>query len=43
MDEAVERILLQLASWEKQKQLLARLSNLESGLKALRPDPTDAF
>jgi hypothetical protein len=41
--EAVERVLLQFASREKQEQVLARLSNVESGLKNLGWDVTDQF
>jgi hypothetical protein len=43
VEEAVERILLEFVSREKQERLLARLSDVEAGLNALRPDPTDAF
>jgi Zn-finger nucleic acid-binding protein len=43
VNEGVERVLLKLASQEKQEQLLARLSNLESGLKNLGWDVTDEF
>ena len=43
VEEAVERVLLQFASREKQEQLLTRLSNLESGLKNLGWDVTDQF
>ena len=43
VDEAVERILLEFVPREKLERLLARLSNVEAGLNALRPDPTDAF
>ena len=43
VEEAVERVLLQFASREKQEQLLARLSNVESGLKNLGWDVTDQF
>jgi hypothetical protein len=32
-----------LYPWRNREQLLARLSNVESGLNALRLDPTDAF
>jgi hypothetical protein len=43
VSEGVERVVLKLASQEKQGQLLARLSNLESGLKKLGWDVTDEF
>jgi hypothetical protein len=43
VDEALERILLEFVPREKQERLLARLSNVEAGINALRPDPTDAF
>jgi hypothetical protein len=43
VNEGVKRVLLKLASQEKQEQLLARLSNLESGLKRLGWDVTDEF
>jgi len=43
VNEGVKRVLLKLASQEKQEQLLARLSNVESGLKRLGWDVTDEF
>jgi hypothetical protein len=43
VEEAVERILLEFVPREKLERLLARLSNVEAGINALRPDPTDAF
>ena len=41
VDEGVKRVLLKLASQEKQQQLLTRLSNVEAGLKKLGWDVTD--
>ena len=41
VDEGVKRVLLKLASQEKQEQLLTRLSNVEAGLKNLGWDVTD--
>jgi hypothetical protein len=43
VNEAVERVLLKLASKEKQEQLLMRLSNVEAGLEKLGWDVTDGL
>jgi hypothetical protein len=43
VNEGVLGVLLKFASKEKQEQLLARLSNVESGLKNLGWDVTDEF
>jgi Zn-finger nucleic acid-binding protein len=43
VNKGVERLLLKLARRDVQEQLLARLSNVESGLKKLGWDVTDGF
>ena len=42
VEEAVERILLEFVSREKQERLLARLSDVEAAIVALH-DPADGF
>jgi hypothetical protein len=42
VDEALKYLLLNLARWDEQELLLARLSNVVAGLKTLGWEPTDA-